>query len=135
MSVGDERGSAAVSLLGLTAVVMALILGLADLTAFLLARANAQTAADAAALAAAGEMIPGPGGRPEAQASRFAGANGARLVECLCGRSKRSALVKVAVPVRFLVVRALGTEEVFARARAEVDLGQLGRGGSAKTPG
>lgn len=107
---------------------MVLALGIADLGIFLLARARAQTAADAAALAAASELVPGVGHDPRGQAARFAGANGARLLACECRLGARSATVLVAVPVRFLVVRVLGAEEVTGGARAEVDLSILGRG-------
>jgi D-alanyl-D-alanine carboxypeptidase/Putative Flp pilus-assembly TadE/G-like len=58
-------------------------------------RARAQTAADAAVLAAAAESGPYGRGDPKLQARRFAAANGARVVECLCDRGATAMQVKV----------------------------------------
>jgi DNA topoisomerase I len=118
----NDRGSAAVSVVGLAALVMVLMLALGDLTAFLLARAKAQTAADAAALAAAAELIPGRGPGPQAAAEKFAAANGASLLSCSCLPRSEAAVVYVAVPARFAILRAIGARRVLGRARAEVDL-------------
>ena len=74
--------------------------------------ARAQTAADAAALAAIAESAPGGSGQPEAQARRFAAANGARLVECLCTPGSSAMQVRVAV----------GDAAATARAVFEADL-------------
>lgn len=119
-----ERGNVTPVVIGLVALILMLVLGLADLGTFFLARSKAQTAADSAALAAAAELIPGGGaGDPERQAARFAQANGARLLSCACRRGDRVALVRVALKVRFgLLPRP---EEVTARARADVDLEAL----------
>lgn len=119
-----ERGNASVAVLSLAVMVMILIAGLGDLAIFYLARAKAQTAADSAALAAASELVPGLGKDPTGQAARFAGANGAQLMGCDCRFGSKSAQVRVAVPVQFILARALGVRQVAARARAEVDLGQ-----------
>lgn len=120
-----DRGSVSLAIIGLVAVVMVLVLGLGDLGIFLLARSKAQTAADAAALAAAAEQIPGIGrGDPRGEASRFAKINGARLISCECRPGDRAAQVRVAVKVRFgLLMRS---QEVGAHARATVDVGRLG---------
>ena len=122
-----ERGSVSIAVVGLTAVVAVLLLGLADLTGFLLARAKAQTAADAAALAAAGELVPGARGQPSREARRFAQANGGEMIACDCRPGTREAIVRVSVPVHFQVLRVLGIDAVQSRARAEVDLTNLGR--------
>lgn len=122
-----ERGSASIAVVGLTAVVAVLLLGLADLTGFLLARAKAQTAADAAALAAAGELVPGARGEPSREARRFAQANGGEVIGCECTRGSREAIVRVSVPVRFQLLKVLGVESVQGRARADVDLSNLGK--------
>jgi secretion/DNA translocation related TadE-like protein len=128
-----ERGNASISLLGLVAVVTVLILGLGDLAVFLLARSKAQTAADAAALAAAAELLPGPGvggrGGSTLEARRFAEANGATLLECICRDPADAAMVRVSVPARFAVLRAVGADRVIGRAKAEVDLNGLTRRG------
>lgn len=111
------------AILGASVVVMVLLLGLADLGMFLVARSRAQTAADAAALAAAGEQV--GKGEPAEAATRFAASNGATLDSCDCPRGGLDAVVKVSIPVRFVLLKALGVGEVGARARAEVDLERI----------
>ena len=59
--------------------------------------ARAQVAADAAALAAVAESAPHGGGQPHVQAERFAEANGAVLIECVCPPGELAAQVKVAI--------------------------------------
>ena len=76
-------------------------------------RAGAQYAADAAALAAAGAMVPGDPAEPEEEAARFAEANGAQLVACECESASGTAVVTVS---------AGGTE---AKARAALDAALL----------
>ncbi len=76
-------------------------------------RARAQTAADAAALAAALESAPGGGGRPEGQAKSYARDNGAVLTSCDCSPGAAEAIVEVAVG------------EVTATARAVFDASSL----------
>jgi len=122
----QEKGNASLGVVGAIAIVLVFILGLADLAIFLLARAKAQTAADAAALAAAAEIVPGQGNDPHGQAARFASANGARIVSCSCRAGEESVAVYVALPVRFGLLGALGLEEVVARARADVDWRRFG---------
>lgn len=60
-------------------------------------RARAQTAADAAALAAVAESALGGGGDPREQALRFARLNGAVLEDCLCVPGATAAQVKVRI--------------------------------------
>ncbi|MEA2509670.1 MAG: zinc D-Ala-D-Ala carboxypeptidase [Actinomycetota bacterium] len=60
-------------------------------------KARAQTAADAAALAAVAESGPYGRGQPAQQARSFAEANNARLLECLCEPGATAMQVKVAV--------------------------------------
>jgi secretion/DNA translocation related TadE-like protein len=121
----NDSGNASISVLGLVAVVAIFTLGLGDLSVYLLARAKAQTAADAAALAAAAELLPGSGRGPAVEARRFAEANGATLLQCLCPPRADAASVRVSVPARFAILRAVGADRVIGRARAEVDLGGL----------
>jgi secretion/DNA translocation related TadE-like protein len=82
----SDRGSASLALLGVVALVLVLAVGLGAVGAYLRARAEASTAADAAALAAAPvTFLPfGTKGTPSDEAARFAGLNGARLVTCVC---------------------------------------------------
>jgi secretion/DNA translocation related TadE-like protein len=119
--LGDgERGSVAIASLAGMALVMVLLAGLGDLASFFIARTRAQTAADAAALAAAAELIPGIGTDPISQAREFASANGGRLVGCQCRLGTSEAIVTVAVPVRFTLQRIGSITDVRARAQAEV---------------
>ncbi len=72
-------------------------------------KARAQLAADAAALAAAAESGPYGGGEHQREAARFAHANGAELLECLCEPGATAVQVRVAI------------EGVVADARAVFD--------------
>ncbi|MCA1840385.1 MAG: Rv3654c family TadE-like protein [Actinomycetota bacterium] len=121
----SQRGSAAVLVLAGALVTMVLLLGLGDLGVFLISRNRAQTAADAAALAAAQELLPGSAAEPASQAARFALKNGAKLLSCRCAPGDRQAVVEVSVPVRFSIVKGLGVTEVRAKALAEVEPGGL----------
>lgn len=71
--------------------------------------ARAQTAADAAALAAVAESAPGGSGDPHRQAELFARANGARLIECICIAGASAVQVRVAI------------DDIAATARAVFD--------------
>ena len=75
-------------------------------------RVRAQTAADAAALAAVAESGPYGGGDPAIAATEYARLNGARMVTCTCGRGATAMQVEVAV----------GDVEARARAVIEVEL-------------
>lgn len=61
------------------------------------ARARAQLAADAAALAAVAESAPYGGGDPEFAARDLARMNGARLISCICPRGETTAQVRVQI--------------------------------------
>jgi secretion/DNA translocation related TadE-like protein len=110
-----ERGSAAVLLMALAALTAALGLGGARLSAASLTMARAQTAADAAALAAADALARG---RTPALtrriASQTAAENGARLLDCDCQGTGATVTVAVALP------RFLARAPAQARARAEL---------------
>lgn len=97
-----------------------------DAASVLLARARAQTAADAAALSAAAAQWPftGAADDPATAADQTATANGARLDSCACPVRGAEAAVEVSVPTR---VRLLGVApaRVSARARASLDVGGL----------
>ena len=86
------------------------------------ARTRATAAADAAALAAAPMTFPPVAGRrsPEAEASRLARANGARLVSCLCPRVATFAPRRVEVIVLVAVdLPVLGLRWVEGSSAAE----------------
>jgi hypothetical protein len=101
-------------LVGCTAIVLALAGFIEDVTGAVGARARAQLAADAAALAAVAESAPYGTSDPEGAAEDFAEANGARLVECVCDPAGTAALVEVTV------------DGVSARARAVIDPSMFG---------
>lgn len=60
-------------------------------------RLRAQTAADAAALAAVAESLPDGDGLPAGAAARYASANGAVVVGCLCPPGATAMQVRVAI--------------------------------------
>jgi zinc D-Ala-D-Ala carboxypeptidase len=98
-------------LVGVAACLLAVALSqfTADLAQASTLRARAQLAADAAALAAVAEAGPYGAGDHETTAARFAAANGARVIECLCEPGATAVEVKVAV------------DDVVASARAIFD--------------
>jgi secretion/DNA translocation related TadE-like protein len=115
-SRGGPDGSAGILLCGFLAVAAVLTLGLGRVATAGLAVARAQTAADAAALAAAGELAAGRSrGEAERIASQTASANGARLLRCDC----RGPAVIVAVTVP-LPTSVPASDLVRAAARAEL---------------
>lgn len=95
----------------IVAATVALVIGggLQEVGAAAVLRARAQTAADAAALAAVAESAPGGNGAPVAVAHRLARANGARVIACICEVGARAMQVEVEV------------DGVSARARAAFD--------------
>ncbi|MCA1847339.1 MAG: helicase [Actinobacteria bacterium] len=96
---GCQNGSAGVLVCGLVALTAVLTLGIGRLTSGIVGRARAQTAADAAALAAAGELAAGrTGEQAERIASLTAAANGARLLHCVCGGPAVLVAVTVTLP-------------------------------------
>ncbi len=120
--MSGERGAASPVLLAVAVLLMVLGAALGGAGQALAARGRAAAAADAAALAAAPVTFAsfGAAGGPAAEASRFATANGARLVRCECtvDRSWRTRVVEVEVEVKVRVL-LLGQRRVRAVSRAE----------------
>ena len=116
-----ERGSASVWVLACSALVLLIGVATSLRTAAVLARHRAESAADFAALAAAGRI--GLGGDGCAAAAALAAANGAALVRCRLnfGLDGRTGTVDVSVSLA-IRLPALGVERVIATARA----GRLG---------
>lgn len=115
-----ERGSVSIVVIAVVAVIVVLGLCAADLARVLAMSASAQTAADAAALAAAQELVVPSGLDPAEIASDYAARNGGELVSCTCERGSLEATVEVRVPVGPL--RIFGDDRVVgASARAVVD--------------
>lgn len=117
----SERGSVSIVVVALVAVALVLVIGVADLARVLTRAARAQTAADAAALAAAQELATGSGVEPADLAAAYAERNGAVLTACSCEAGGTEAVVTVAVQVGSLVL-APDDRVVTARARAVVDI-------------
>lgn len=97
--------------------------GAADVGGVVSARARAQTAADAAALAAVAESSPSGEGRPAEAAADYAERNGARLVKCYCEAGATAMQVVVSV------------DGVEAQARAVFDPALLAPASMASTDG
>jgi secretion/DNA translocation related TadE-like protein len=116
-----ERGSVTIVVAGVLAATIVLAMGAADVARVYLVAAQAQTAADAAALAAAQELAVPSGTEPEDVASVFAGRNGADLVACECSSDATEAVVEVRVAVGPLLLFA-DDRVVVAEARGVVDL-------------
>jgi secretion/DNA translocation related TadE-like protein len=94
-----QAGSAGILGCGLVALTAALVLGLGRVATGVLAVSRAHTAADAAALAAAGELAAGrTAGDAERTASVTAAANGARLLRCECAGPAVTVVVSVPLP-------------------------------------
>lgn len=113
---GPAAGSAGVLLCGVVAVTAVLALGLGRLATAVVSTSRAQTAADAAALAAAGELAAGRSkGEAERIASLTASANGARLLRCDCAGPAVVVAVTVTLP-------ASGPTSRLVRAAARAEL-------------
>jgi len=119
----SERGSSAVAMAGVLGVIAVLAVAVASVGILYGAKAQAQTAADAGALAAAVATYPPVArGSPDAVARSVIAENGSRLVSCRCGvdssLSARTVEVVTAVGVS---VPIFGVVEVGASSRAEFD--------------
>ncbi|CAN5853779.1 hypothetical protein BH23ACT4_BH23ACT4_14810 [soil metagenome] len=118
-----DRGSATLVAALVVAIVLTAMVGLGSLTVLYGVRAEANNAADAAALAAAVATYPPAGaGDPRAEAARYAGANGAVLVSCDCTVDSQLEVRKATVIVeKEVTVPFFGTLKVRAGATGEFD--------------
>ncbi len=116
-----EEGSTSVVVAAIVAMVVVLALGAADVARVLAAAGRAQTAADAAALAAAQELAIPSGLTPESVAAEYATRNGAALLDCVCAAGSFEANVKVRVDVGDLFLFD-DDRAVVAEARAVVEM-------------
>lgn len=121
-----EGGSVTIVAAGTIVLAAVLALVSADLFRALDARARAQTAADAAALAAAQQLVLPGTSSPEQEAAEYASRNGARLLSCSCEPGSSEAVVSVEVPVRLVFLSPGRMVTAFARAVV---------GGTAPAPG
>ncbi len=116
----EDRGSATVLILALLAALLLAGAGIAVLGGGQLAAVRAQTAADAAALAAAPETF--MGGSPLTLARQYASANGAELVTCTCQVDRTWQIRRVTVTVRVPIdVWLLGAVVIARSATAEFE--------------
>src|SRR5438128_12320398 len=114
----EERGSVSVLSAGILVLACMLALVSGDLMRALQAKARAQTAADAAALAAAQEIALPTGHEPEAAAAEYAVDNGGSLASCQCEAGASEAVVEVDLPAHLIF---LGPDRIVrARARAVI---------------
>jgi len=118
-----ERG--AVTIVAVTGALVLCVgaLGAADLGAMLFARARAQSAADAAALAAVTAQAPvlRRGTDPEQAARGEAESNGATLKSCECAVGATQATVEVSVTPRLSFLSGWFGRAARATARAALD--------------
>jgi secretion/DNA translocation related TadE-like protein len=120
--VRSDRGSVSLLVAAVVAALIVLSMGAADVARVLHTASKAQTAADAAALAAAQALaIDEEGPAPMDLASEYAAHNGAALEACECEPGTFVATVSVRMPVGDLFLVG-GDRTVLARARAEVDV-------------
>ena len=119
--MSGERGSVSVVTAAIAGLSLVLALGASDVARVFVAAARAQTAADAAALAAAQELALPTGLDPAAVAGDYATRNGASLVSCTCAPASAEAVVEVRITIDSLALIP-GTRAVSGRARAVVDL-------------
>jgi secretion/DNA translocation related TadE-like protein len=94
-----ERGTVSVVMLAVLVIGLVLAMGAARLGGALVGRARAESAADAAALAAADRLALGDGSAAaHAAADATAASNDARLVSCDCSGTSAEVVVEVDVP-------------------------------------
>jgi secretion/DNA translocation related TadE-like protein len=123
MMDGPERGSVSILMLATTLLFSLSALAVADLGSMLFARARAQQAADAAALAAVVQQAPilEQGDDPEGAARDAAERNGAELVGCMCDVGSTDAAVQVVVIPRLVFLSGWFGRRAHAGARAHLD--------------
>ncbi|HET7235238.1 MAG TPA: Rv3654c family TadE-like protein [Actinomycetota bacterium] len=120
--MSSERGSVSIIVAAMMAAIVVLALGAADVARVFAVASRAQSAADAAALAAAQELaLPAGEGSPGDIAAAYAIRNGAALRTCACEPGTFDAQVEVDVAVGPLSL-APDDLRVTASARAVVDL-------------
>ena len=119
--MNGDRGSVSIVVAAIVLLALVLSVGVADVARVLIARSHARTAADAAALAAAQELVLPTGVAPSAVAADYAERNDAILDHCTCDAGTFEAIASVSIVLDgFLLVT--GPRTVTSRARAVVDL-------------
>ena len=114
--LGHEQGGVSIVMLAVLVVGLVLATGAARLGGALVGRARAESAADAAALAAADRLALGGGAAAaRSAAAGTASSNHARLVSCECAGTSAAVVVEVDLPP---LLSVFGPAR--GRARAEV---------------
>lgn len=118
-----DRGSMTVAMTGALTVLALAAVAVTSLASLYGARAQAQVAADAAALAAAVSTYPPASSRPPLDAAReIAERNGAEVTGCRCARDRSLSARTVEVVTHVDVeVPVFGSRTVRATGRAEFD--------------
>ena len=101
---------------------VAVAIGSANVASASAERLRAQTAADAAALAAVATSVPGRVGDPEALAARFAQLNAAKLVYCWCIAGDTAMQVRVEIDGMVATARAVFDPELLKPANVAFGL-------------
>jgi secretion/DNA translocation related TadE-like protein len=122
----SERGSASIVVVAAVALAGMLAAFSADLSRVMVARARAQTAADAAALGAAQELLVPSGTSPQQVAHDLADRNGGRLVGCRCDPGSTEAVVTVEMEVDLPLLAQTRTVRASARAVIAIPPGSEG---------
>jgi secretion/DNA translocation related TadE-like protein len=119
----SHRGSVSILMVGGALIFSLFSLAVADLGSMLLARARAQAAADAAALAAVVQQAPvlQQGSDPEGAARDAAERNGATLVSCTCEVGTPDATVEVEITPRLGFLSDWYGRKARAKAHAHLD--------------
>jgi secretion/DNA translocation related TadE-like protein len=118
--VTEDRGSATVLILALLVALLLAGTAIGVLAQAQVAAVRAQTAADAAVLAAAPETF--MGGSPLAMARQYAAANGTELVTCTCPVDRTWQIRRITVTVQVpLDVWLLGAVVISRSATAEFE--------------
>jgi secretion/DNA translocation related TadE-like protein len=120
----SERGGVSIVMLAVLVIGLVLAGGAARLGGALVGRARAESAADAAALAAADRLALGDGAAAARQAAAStAASNDARLLSCDCAGTSAAVVVEVDLPVwGALVGPARGRARAEVRPECVVDL-------------
>ena len=122
----SERGSASIVVAGAMALAVIVAAFNGDVSRVVAARSRAQTAADAAALGAAQELLIPSGRVPGDVARDFAERNGARLVACRCEPGATEAVATVDIKVELPLLAQARTVRASARAVIAAPAGSEG---------
>jgi secretion/DNA translocation related TadE-like protein len=119
-----ERGAVSILMLAVLVIGLVLAMGAARLGGALIGRARAESAADAAALAAADRLAVGDGSAAaRTAAGATASSNDARLLSCDCSGTTAEVVVEVDVPAwGALFGPARGRAKAEVRPECVVDL-------------